>query len=165
MLARVPVLLALMTSAGVAAAPLPTAHWWEKVTVTVAGKGAEPSCTFTSSREAAKACDVEAPAGALASAAPDSGQKMQITFERRFAPGASTADTDIAAGEMLLGGQVMKLAIDTDGKVASCAVVERSGEMATDYGCAEARAERFSAGEGREGLLTILVYAHQEQVA
>lgn len=145
------------------ATPLPHGNWWEKVVVTVPA-GGEARCTFSSSREAAKACAVEANAAALADAAPDKGSTTTITFERRFTAGRD-ADTAIGAGEMLLGGQVMKLAIGSDGKVAGCAVIEKAeAGMEPDYGCDDAKAELFSAGSSGEALLTVLIYAHNEQV-
>jgi hypothetical protein len=58
----------------------------------------------------------------------------------------------------------MKLAIGADGTVAGCKVVEQAEGMETDYGCAEATAERFAAGAAREGYLTILIYAHSEEI-
>jgi len=155
-----------ISAAAIAATPLPHSNWWEKVTVTVPAAGAEPKCTFTSSREGAKACAVDASPAALAEAAPDKGQTTTITFERRFQPGADEASkADIGPGEMLLGGQVMKIAIAADGKVASCQVAEKADGMEPDYGCKDAAAERFAAGEAGEGFLSILIYAHSEQVA
>ena len=156
-----------ISAAATAATPLPHAQWWEKVTVTVPAAGAEPKCTFTSSREGAKSCDIDASPAALAEAAPDKGQTTTITFERRFEPGAGEATkADIGPGEMLLGGQVMKIAIAADGKVTGCQVVEKAdGGMEPDYGCKEATAEKFTAGRAGEGYLSILIYAHSEQVA
>lgn len=158
---------AIGAALGVAAnaSPPRTGNWWEKVTVVVPA-GGEASCTFTSSREGAgKQCDVDAPAAALADAAPDPGQTTTITFERRFALAGGDADTGIGAGEMLLGGQVMKLAIGNDGKVASCKIVERADGMEPDYGCAEVAGEHFAESRNSEGLLTVLIYAHSEQLS
>lgn len=164
MFTRAAAFAALALSAGIAAAaPLPSGKWWEKVIVTVPASG-QASCLFTSSRGAAKSCAVDAPAAALADAAPDSGETTTITFERRFTPAGATADTEIGAGEMLLGGQVMKLAIRGDGKVAGCKVIEKADGMDSDYGCADAAAEIFPAGRGGEALLTVLIYAHREEV-
>ncbi|MEO6433431.1 MAG: hypothetical protein ABIO29_05595, partial [Sphingomicrobium sp.] len=81
----------------------PASNWWEKVTVTVPAAG-QAMCHFTSSREASKACAVDADAAALADAAPENGATTTITFERRFAAAGAAVDTDIGAGEMLLGG-------------------------------------------------------------
>jgi hypothetical protein len=164
MFSRALALALIALPAAAAAAPLPSHQWWEKVTVTVPA-GGDAQCVFSSSREASKTCEVEAEAGALAGAVPDKGQTTTITFERRFAPAAASADARIGAGDMLLGGQVMKLAIGADGTVAGCKVVEQAEGMETDYGCAEAAAERFAAGAEREGYLTILIYAHSEEIA
>ena len=140
----------------------------------MASEDAAPGCTFSSSHEAEQKCDVEAAAGALAGAGPEKGQLTKIVFERRFEPGpAEPRKAEIAAGEMLLGGQVLKLAIDGSGKVSACDVVATAGELKPDYGCAQAAAERFvaSAGAGgadaaaQSGYMTVLIYAHSEQVA
>jgi len=147
---------------------LPNHKWWEKVTVTVASEDAAPGCTFSSSHEtAAMACDVEAEAGALAGAGPAKGQLTKIVFERRFDPGlVQPEEAELDAGEMLLGGQVLKLAIDGSGKVAKCDVVSTAGELKPDYGCAQAAEERFaSAAPTNAGYMTVLIYAHSEQVA
>lgn len=145
------------------ASSMPAGKWWEKVTVTVPAAG-DAKCTFTSSRGAAKECAVDADAAALADAAPENGATTTITFERRFSPAGAKADTAIGAGEMLLGGQVMKLAIGHDGKVAGCTVIEKAEGMDSDYGCAEAAGELFPAGRAGDALLTVLIYAHSEQV-
>lgn len=146
------------------------APWWEKVTVTVPPGGEAPKCTFTSSNGGTEDCDVETDGKALADAGPDQGQLTKITFERRFDPGATAPDNPpLSGGETLLGGQVLKLAIDGTGKVASCHVVAKAGDMEPDYGCKDAAAERFAAAAGtsatRGGYMTVLVYAHNEQVA
>lgn len=144
------------------AQPMPRDQWWEKLTVTVPASG-EARCVFSSSREASKACAIAGPASLLSAAAPENGQTTTITFERRFNAGAE-ADTSIAAGDMLLGGQVMHLSLDRDGRVAGCRVIEKAEGMDSDYGCAEAKAERFEAGKDGEARLTILIYAHNEEV-
>lgn len=162
---------AVSTSAGTA---LPSGKWWEKVTVTVASEDQQPTCTFSSSHRAAQACNIKAEAGALAGAGPEQGQMTKIVFERRFDPGAAEpAEAKIAAGEMLLGGQVMKLAIDAKGKVSGCRIVATAGDLKPDYGCAQAATERFvataAAGAAnppaQSGYMTVLIYAHSEQVA
>jgi hypothetical protein len=146
------------------ASPLPSGNWWEKVTVTVPA-GGEASCTFTSSREAAKECALEGPAAALAGAGPEKGSTTTITFERRFDAAGADADIAIGAGDMLLGGQVMRLAIGDDGKVSGCKVIEKAADgMEPDYGCDDAAAEIFAVGQSGDALLTILIYAHNEQV-
>jgi len=153
-------------------AALPNEKWWEKVTVTVASEDAAPGCTFSSSHEAEQSCDVAGEAGALAGVGPEKGQLTKVVFERRFDPGAVQPEkAELAAGEMLLGGQVLKLKIDTNGKVSACAVVATAGELKPDYGCAQAAEERFAAGADAakaaalSGYMTVLIYAHSEQVA
>jgi hypothetical protein len=153
---------------------LPNEKWWEKVTVTVASEDEQPVCTFSSSHQALQPCDIEAKAGALAGAGPEKGQVTKVVFERRFEPGAvQPQEAELAAGEMLLGGQVLKLAIDGSGKVSKCDVVSTAGDLKPDYGCAQAVQERFAAGAGGgaaqaaalSGYMTVLIYAHSEQVA
>lgn len=162
---------AVATSGGTA---LPSGKWWEKVTVTVASEDQQPTCTFSSSHRAAQPCNIKAEAGALAGAGPEQGQMTKIVFERRFDPGAAEpAKAEIAAGEMLLGGQVMKLAIDAKGKVSGCRIVATAGDLKPDYGCAQAATERFVAtaaagvanAPAQSGFMTVLIYAHSEQVA
>ena len=166
------------SAAGIAAGLAPAksaalntaAPWWEKVTVTVPPGGEAPKCTFTSSNGGNEACDVETDGKTLAEAGPDKGQLTKITFERRFDPGATAPDNPpLSGGETLLGGQVLKLAIDGTDKVASCRVVAKAGDMEPDYGCKDAAAERFAAAASgsseRGGFMTVLVYAHNEQVA
>jgi hypothetical protein len=149
-----------------------TAPWWEKVTVTISGDGQPQSCKFESSLTpgAAKTCDVQASAGAQAKLASSSSSKDQytrITFERRFSPGAQ-GDATPPTGDMLLGQQVMALAIGSKGTVQGCRIVEKSGDMQPGYGCKEASAEKFQASARsttappHAGFMTILVYGHQE---
>jgi hypothetical protein len=76
----------------------------------------------------------------------------------------------VQAGDTLLGSQVMALAIDGAGAVKGCQIVSKSGSMTPDYGCEEAKAERFEANAGQsaeqslQGYMTILVYGHDEHV-
>jgi hypothetical protein len=151
-----------------------TAPWWEKVTVTVSGDGDPRSCHYESSQTSAGAqhCAVEGNAAALSPSG--SGTKDEftsITFERRFSPTAKPDKGGVQPGDTLLGGQVMALAIDAAGAVRGCRVVASAGEMTPDYGCDEAKAERFQASASedaaapRQGYLTVLVYAHAENVA
>jgi hypothetical protein len=166
-------------SAGAAAAVLAqpsdalvaTAPWWEKLVVTVGG-GGEPDCVYQSSLSpgSSKACGVEGD-GLAEAPSGDSGTATAITFERRFTPGPSP-DLTVNAGDTLLSKSVIALAIDKQGKVAGCKVMATSGDSAPNYGCAEARAERFktSAAEEKGGAfqvatMTILVYAHEEHYA
>jgi len=95
-------------------------------------------------------------------------QYTRITFERRFSPAQTAAAPP--AGDMLLGQQVMALAIGAKGTVEGCEIVSTSGDVRPDYGCNEAKAEKFQAGvrtgsaETKQGYMTIIVYGHSEQV-
>jgi hypothetical protein len=97
------------------------------------------------------------------------GEVTRITFERRFTPGAPPTKPALAAGDTLLGGEMMALAIDQHGAVKDCKVVAQSGEMRPQYSCDDATAERFQASVGapkaeRDGYMTILVYGHSEHM-
>jgi hypothetical protein len=150
-----------------------TAPWWERVTVTITGDGQAQGCRFETSLQpgAGKACDVVASAGAAAKLS-TSGAKDQytrITFERRFNPGWQPDANEAPAGDLLLGRQVMSLAIGARGTVEGCQIVATSGDMRPEYGCKEASAERFQASAPagspkRQGYMTILVYGHSEHV-
>jgi hypothetical protein len=151
-----------------------TSPWWEKVTVTVSGDGDPRSCHYESSLTGAGAQQCEVDGNTTALAQNGSGTKDEftsITFERRFSPTAAIDKGGVQPGDTLLGGQVMALAIDAAGAVRGCQVVAAGGGMTPDYGCEEAKAERFqasaseAAGTAREAYLTILVYAHAENVA
>jgi hypothetical protein len=170
---------ALASAASLAAAATPgvsgldsSIPWWERVTVTIGGDGQPQSCRFETSRTPgdAKACDVEASGAAQAKlSAGAKDQYTRITFERRFSPGVRH-DAELPAGDLLLGQQVMALAIGAKGTVEDCKVVAASGDMQPSYGCKEASAEKFqtsahsTAGVPRQGYMTILVYGHQEHV-
>jgi hypothetical protein len=147
--------------------------WWERVTVTIAGDGHPQSCRFESSLgpQTAKECEVQASQAAMEKTA--SGSKdsyTRITFERRFSPSWQPDATQVPAGDLLLGRQVMSLAIGAKGTVQGCQIVAASGDMKPEYGCKEASAEKFSASIGgtraepRQGYMTILVYGHSEHV-
>ena len=150
--------------------------WWERVTVTVTDDGKARSCHYESSLGAGKAqdCSVEdnAAAATKTSSSPVSkNEYTRITFERRFSPGVKADTPKLQAGELLLGGQVMALAIDSKGAVEHCQVVAISGSVTPEYGCDEASAERFEASAttaakapAREGYMTIIVYGHSEHV-
>lgn len=148
--------------------------WWEKVTVTVTDDGQTQSCRYESSLQPQSAKDCSVSGSDLtptkASSSPSAkDQVTRITFERRFSPGAKP-DMALQPGEILLGGQMMALAIDGRGAVKGCQVVATSGSVTPQYGCTEAEAERFNAsatnaaGPRREGYMTILVYGHSEHV-
>ena len=150
------------------------APWWEKVTVTMSGDGNPQSCSYTTSLKpsAVEHCDVASEAAAMtkASAHDSTGAVTRITFERRFNPGAEPAKPELAAGDTLLGGQIMALNIDKLGKVKGCKVIARSGSMTPEYSCDDAAAERFQAGLAtaqapeRQGYMTVIVYGHSEHM-
>jgi hypothetical protein len=77
----------------------------------------------------------------------------------------------VQTGDTLLGSEVMALAIDAHGTVKGCKVDAASCDMMLDYGCTQAKAERFQASATRgdaahrEGYMTVLIYAHPEHVA
>jgi hypothetical protein len=149
-----------------------TAPWWERVTITIAGDGQARSCRFESSvgPGAAKDCQVEASAAAAEKTA--TGEKdryTRITFERRYTPDWQPKASEAPTGEMLLGRQVMSLAIGAKGTVEGCQIVSASGDMKPEYGCREASAERFQAsastGAARhQGYMTVIVYGHSEHL-
>ena len=153
--------------------PLAASDWWEKVTVTLTGDGKPQACTYEASGAIKSAADCSVVGGGIG-AKPGSprGQVTRITFERRFHSGITLpAPGPLHPGDTLLGREVMKLAIDAGGKVSDCKVVSTGGEMTPDYGCAEARSERFEASAepksatAREGFMTIMIYGHNENVA
>ena len=150
-----------------------TASWWEKVTVTIAGDGKPQACRYETSLDpaAAKDCDVTGNQAAMVdgSGSAKKSDVTRITFERRFTPGTAAASAELPTGDTLLGRQVMTLAIDAAGAVKGCKVVATSGDMTPDYSCKDAQAEKFEASAakataGREGVMTILVYGHEEHV-
>src|SRR5205823_5855189 len=105
-----------------------SAPWWERVTVTVSDDGQTHSCRYESSLrpQNGQNCSVVGGNAAMARAGASSRAKdeyTRITFERRFSPGAKPEATTLDAGEVLLGGQVMALAIDGHGAVRHCQVV------------------------------------------
>ncbi len=156
---------------------LPTAPWWERITVTISGDGKPQSCKFESSLKASspQTCDVTGDEASQTQTTTSSGgakaEYTKITFERRFKPGSQPDAGDLQPGEILLGGQVMALGIDPQGAVKSCKVVSHSGSLQPQYGCPEATTEHFVASAGnpratpqREGYMTIVVYGHSEHV-
>lgn len=152
-----------------------SAPWWEKVTVTLSGDGNAHSCTYETNLRAAAANACEVSSGGKAFSASESGSKEEltrITFERRFVPGVAVpGEADMEPGDTLLGQQVMALAIDGAGAVKACKIVATAGDMTPEYGCDEAKTEKFEAsakpasGEHRLGYMTVLVYGHEEHVA
>jgi len=155
-----------------------SAPWWERVTVSVTDDGKTQGCTYESSLGGGKASDCTVSGGDEATAtkaSSSSGSKdkiTRITFERRFSPQVKPVAPTLAAGDLLLGGAVMALAIDGKGAVEHCQVVSTTGSVTPQYGCDEAKAERFDASASdphlrtpaREGYMTILVYGHSEHV-
>lgn len=152
---------------------LSSSPWWERVTVTLDGNGTPEACRYQSSLTpgSAQSCDVDSTQAATAEHAASKGEVTQITFERRFDPGAAPPTPKMQTGDTLLGGQMMALAIDPKGAVKDCRVVAASGAMRPEYSCDDASAERFQASVGgvrqtaeRDGYMTILVYGHSEHM-
>ena len=177
---RIITALSLASASALATASTPaalnsTAPWWERVTVTVTDDGKTQSCRYETSLQPTSATECTAStvgASKVDASAVIKDKVTSITFERRFTPGATPQAETLKAGETLLGGQVMALAIDSRGAVKNCKVVATSGAVTPQYGCDEAAAEKFeasaksspSASTHREGYLTIVVYGHSEQV-
>ena len=163
----------ILTAASANASPTMTsiAPWWEKVTYTISGDGAQQSCRYESSVAGAQACDADYASSPLEPASGSVGALTKITIERRFTPGSDPVPIALESGDTLLGGQVMALAIDDTGAVRSCKIIVASGDVRPAYGCSEARTERFKASAGSEaaemqqGLMTIIVYGHEESLA
>ena len=172
----VPLIVAVAPVVAAADTPstLSTSPWWEKITVTMSGDGDAQGCRYESSTHPPQQteCSVEDSGKASVHASSTSKQELtQLTFERRFHPGAMPpVDGRLETGDTLLGRKVMALAIDAGGKVSGCRIVARSGDMSPDYGCEEATAERFtasatpSASQTVQGFMTILIYGHSEHV-
>lgn len=151
-----------------AAAPLPSAGWWEKVTVRMAGDGETKNCQYSTNLPSGTAPDCQVVGGSV-SVEPASAKDglTTITFERRFSPGGAPAsETVMQKGDTLLGRKVMVLAIDGEGKVSGCREVDRDGDTGLAYGCEEASKEQFEATSAiaRQGFMTILVYGHEEHM-
>ena len=175
-------MLSLIAVALAAATPSPTtspaldasAPWWEKITKTIDGNGTERSCQYETSLSprSSEGCEVEASVriGARGISA-RAGLTSKLIFERRFSPGGRLDSGRLQPGDTLLTRHVMFLTIDPSGAVQSCRVVAALGDVASDYGCKEARAERFQAGASdtteapRQAFMTVLVYGHTEQIA
>ena len=159
-------------SAATSPAPTATAPWWEKITVTYDGDGSQRACAYeTSLSSGSEACEIEdAPASPAEAGGGTPGVHTTITFERRFTPGAMPRFNRLEPGDTLLGGHVMRVAIDRSGAVRGCSVVAQSGDARPAYDCDEVRAERFQASAGGApqdsytGFLTVLVYGREEQI-
>jgi hypothetical protein len=144
--------------------------WWERITVTVDDKGKQQSCRYETSLRGAEVCDQEMSASVQVGVRSQSGRYSKVTFERRFSPGGRLDSGRLQPGDTLMGRQVMFLTFDAKGSIESCKVVATTGEAAPGYGCEEARKEQFraqaSAGPSRrQAFMTILAYAHTEQIA
>lgn len=159
------------TSVTAPATPLETAApWWEKITVTVDDQGEQQSCRYETSAAGAQACEPAMAASIGTSGKGAAGLYKKVTFERRFSPGGRLDAGTLQPGDTLLGRQVMYLTIDAAGAISTCKVVETSGEARPDYGCDEAKKEKFSAGgdaaaAARQAFMTVLAYGHTEQIA
>jgi len=166
--------LGAAASASTTSTLVSNAPWWERITVTLNGDGKPQACRYETSLKPADAqdCDVaSSPVATATKASETKGEVTRITFERRFDPGAVPAKPNLQAGDTLLGGEMMALAIDPKGSVKDCRVVSASGEMRPEYSCDDASAERFQASIGgarkegeRDGYMTILVYGHSEHM-
>lgn len=167
-------LILASASANVSPALTSAAPWWEKVTFTITGDGAQQSCNYESSLAfaGAQGCgdsgEEDSSSSMAHSASSSDGSYTKITVERRFTPAAAPERVSLQPGDTLLGGQVMAIAINGNGAVSSCRIVGASGDMRPPYGCDEARAERFEASAGRasgqirHAYMTVLVYGHEE---
>lgn len=148
----------------------PASPWWEKITYTISGDGAQQSCVYQSSLAGARSCDSDEQSSPIRARSGSTGTYTKITIERRFTPPGGPDPLSLEAGDTLLGGQVMALAIDGTGAVRSCQILAASGDVRPAYGCKQARAERFEASARetepvREAFMTILVYGHEEYLA
>ena len=171
-------MLALLASVLASATPAPVLEaaspWWERITVTVDGKGTQQSCRYQSSLYpgGAEACD-EAMASTMPTRAvgQPAGVFSKLTFERRFSPAGKLEAPDLQPGDTLLGQQILFLTINTDGSIQSCRVVATSGDLRFSYGCDQAKEEQFRvqasapSAPPRQAFMTILAYGHQEQIA
>ena len=141
--------------------------WWEKFTFTMTEDGTQQACQYRSSSSIAGAegCGDDESSSPMKHEASSTGTYTKITVERRFTPGSAPDPVTLEAGDTLLGGQVMAIAINGTGAVSSCEVVREAGKMPPPYSCDEARSEKFEAlanSETRHGVMTVLVYGHEE---
>jgi hypothetical protein len=153
---------------------LPVAPWWEKITVTLDGDGKTQSCKYQSSSQPRPTNECALFSAGMddsepATEASERNEYTELTFERRFSPGAAIpADVPLATGDTLLGREVMAIAIDGRGKVTHCRMVATSGDAPPDYSCSDASAEHFTsagkAADRRQGVFTVRIYGHSEHV-
>ena len=109
------------------------APWWEKVTVTLERRRQARSLPLRNQPQARRGRlrrRVQRRRRWRPRRPSRKGEVTRITFERRFTPGAAPAKAALAAGDTLLGGEMMALAIDPHGAVKDCKVVARSGDDA-----------------------------------
>jgi len=164
--------LMLATAASAEASPslVSSSQWWEKITYTMSGEAEQQSCVYESSLTGSRTCDESEPSSPVSAAGGSVGSYTKITIERRFSPGDQPHKLPLQPGDTLLGGQVMALAFDEKGAVRGCKILAASGEVRPAYSCASARAERFEASatrgneQVRQGLMTIVVYGHEEEL-
>ena len=166
---------ALAASASPSTAPPPlqvTAPWWERIVKTLDVEGTELSCKYESSLSPAPTVDgCAAPASAEANEKSASGAAAfkKLTFERRFSPNGRPDSGIVEKGDTLLSQRVLYLAIDASGKVQDCREVSSSGEMTLEYGCKQAKSEKFApisaSASTRQAFMTVRVYGHTEQIA
>jgi hypothetical protein len=170
-LGLVALMLASSASAEAPQSLASSSAWWEKVTYTMTGEGVQQSCTYESSLAGVRNCATSESSSPVRAASGGVGSYTTVTIERRFTPNGQVPEVPLQAGDTLLGGQVMALAIDEGGSVRSCRVLAASGDIRPSYSCAEARAERFEASarshshELRQGYMTIVVYGHEANLA
>jgi hypothetical protein len=149
-----------------------TAPWWEKFTFTMTDDGTQQACQYATSLPIAGApgCgddSSDASNADVQQASMSGGSYTKITIERRFTPATRPEQVKLQTGDTLLGEQVLALAIDHQGAVLSCDVVDKSGTMRPPYGCDEAKTEKFEASarstpQLRHCYKTFLVYGHEE---
>lgn len=163
-------LILAAASANASPALTSASPWWEKITYTMTGDGAQQSCVYESSLAGARSCDRDEGSSPVEAASGPTSSYTKITIERRFTPGSQPDRGSLEKGDTLLGGQVMALAIDGTGAVRGCEILAASGDIRPAYSCKEARAERFDASargntQVRQAFMTILVYGHEEHLA
>ena len=169
-LAFVAAFLAASTSTQMLEASVP---WWERISVTIDDKGKQQACTYRSSLSPGGEACGQAMAASVQprQAEVQSGLFSKLTFERRFSPGPKLESAPMQPGDELIGQQVLFLTIKSDGSIASCRILAKSGEMRFNYGCEQAQGEQFrvpasaQVGAFRQAFMTITAFGHQEQIA
>lgn len=162
-----------LASASVDAPPALTfeSPWWERFTFTMTGDGTQQSCSYQTNMDSSgtQSCGEDQSSTPMQHHASAGGASYtKITVERRFTPAARPDPLSVQAGDTLLGGQVLALAIDKAGAVQACQVVGAQGDLTPPYGCDEAKTEKFDASATRStapvrhAFMTVLVYGHEE---